>query len=280
MSLNPNVRRISSESDLTTYYSQSKSETNRITIVNDPTHQRGQVVRIYRHKDDPLVSSGYRQEINRDVFVSEYALKTGGGFYYTSYMFGPEWKDNYQKLIAEYPGTHYDIVIKQFHPRNTDGFTHPKLSVAVTEDGVILRKWGLTDANEQSEADAYTIVASWPVDTYVWHDLVFGIVWTVDSGGVYMVWLDGKLIYREGTQTIYTGATAGCWYSEGIYAPGNYPTDLTELTIYVQGYSQGYPNGTLYSDVVGTSPKTSRVIRNSATITSTRTVNNIRGIVG
>lgn len=276
MSINPNVKRISSDSDLTTYYAQQKTETNRVLVVPDPVNQRGSVVQIYRHKDDPLVGSGYRQEIQRDVFVSEYALKTGGGIYWTSYMFGPEWKEKYPLLITENPGTHYDIIIKQFHPRNIDGFTHPKLSLAVTEEGVILRKWGLADASENSVADAYTVMATWPVDSMVWHDVVFGVVWSTDSTGIYYVWLDHKLIYKEYTQTIYSGASAGCWYSEGIYSPGGYPAGLDELTIYVQGYKQGYRNGTSYYDVVGQYPPAFQIKNRSI---GTRNVNNKRGIV-
>lgn len=275
MSINPNVKRIESDSDLTTYYAQQKTETNRILIVPDPINQRGNVVKIYRHTDDPQVGGGYRQEIRRDVFVSEYALKTGGGIYWTSYMFGPEWKEKYPLLITENPGTHYDIIIKQFHPRNIDGFTHPKLSLAVTEEGVILRKWGLADASENSVADAYTVMATWPVDSMVWHDVVFGVVWTTDSTGIYYVWLDHKLIYKEYTQTIYSGASAGCWYSEGIYSPGGYPSGLDELTIYVQGYSQGYRNGTSYSDVTGQYPNPALATSRSVT---DRSIVSIRGI--
>ncbi|KIO48195.1 heparin lyase I family protein [Nitrosospira sp. NpAV] len=240
MALNPNVTRIASASDLndTNKYVLKRWEPARISMVDDPVNQRGQVVRIVRNINDGIVSGSHRTEIVRDRFISEYAFKTGGGFYWGSYMLAPEWLEKHHLLEASVPKvTDYSINIQQFHPRNTDNTTHPKWTVAINEFGVCLRKWNQSDA-----AGDYEIVARWPVDALVWHDVVCQAVWSIEDG-LFALYLDDRLMYRFVGPTIYPGATAGCWWAEGIYAPGNFPPGITELSTYVQGLKQAYPPG-------------------------------------
>lgn len=263
MAINPNVGRVPPETDLTDY-TQQEASSDRIDIVADPLGQRGNVVRIIRNTGDAAVSSGLRAELARDVFSSERAFNTGGGFYHTSYMLGETWAQYVQSGYIPNPdGNNAGIVIKQFHPATADGFTHPIWAVAVLNDGVQLRKWDLDDAS------TYSVKARWPVDSMRWHDIVFGVVYNRDCAGKFLCWLDGVLIHREEGQQIYTGASSGCWYSEGIYSTGGERTGVDTLTMYVQGYRQGYPTGVnnLYSDVVGLTPVVSRIPKTRSLVT-------------
>lgn len=260
MALNPNVWRVTSEADIATTndpYVQQKASADRITVVPDPTGQRGNVVKLFRNTGDAEVSSGKRVELARDQFSSEYAFKTGGGWYYTSYMLGTGWKDAIANGALPYnspPGDSLSALIKQFHPRNVDGFIHPIWCIRVSDRGVTLNKNATDDSETVIEPKA-----TWEVDEMVWHDVVFGIVWNGDKAGKFMCYLDGQLMYTEVGPQIYPGASAGCWYSEGIYLPGG-ERDVDSLTIYTQGYAQGYP-GTSYSAVVGQPPISNRPIR-------------------
>lgn len=263
MALNNNVARIASQANLDSgMYTLARSETARIVCVDDPVGERDTVVKVVRNASDALVGGSHRTEIVRDTFVSEYALKTGGGFYWFSYMFAPEWSQKYHLLEASVPEvTDYSINIQQFHPRNTDGTIHPKWTIVVNEFGVSLRKWDLDDGS------TYELVANWPVDSLVWHDVVAQVVWdSVD--GIFALYLDDVLIYRYIGPTIYLGATAGCWMGQGIYAPGGFPTGIDELTIYVQGFKQAYPPGP-FSLARGTDPVLTRQVTDRTVVERT-----------
>lgn len=257
MTLNPNAWRATSEDDLDgTPYSKQEAVAGRISIVPDPVGQRGSVVKLFRDTGDALVNSGRRTEIARNYFTSEYAFNTGGGWYYTSYMLGPEWEDAVASGALAWntpPGNSLSALIKQFHPYQLDPFVHPIWSLRVSERGVSLHK------NAIDDSDTYVAPkAEWPIDTLVWHDVVFGIKWQSDIAGVFMCFLDGRLVYSEHAPQIYAGATRGCWYSEGIYLPGS-ERAVDRLTIYTQGYTQAYP-GSRYREAVGSNAVRSRTI--------------------
>lgn len=263
MALNPNTWRITSEADLDgTPYSKQEATSGRISVVADPLGERGNVCKLYRDYGDALVNSGRRTEIARDVFASEYAFNTGGGWYHTSYMLGEEWTAAIASGELDWntpPGNSKSALIKQFHPRTADGFTHPMWCLRVSERGVSLHK------NAIDDSDTYVAPkAEWAVDTLVWHDVTFGIVWQGAEWGRFRCYLDHKLVYEEIGPQIYAGATYGCWYSEGIYLPGN-ERNIDRLTIYTQGYAQGYP-GTRYMDVCGEPVRTPREIAASRTV--------------
>lgn len=233
-------------------YAKQEATEGRITIVDDPTGQRGKVVKIVRNNGDALVSSGLRTEIARERFGSEYAFNTGGGWYHTSYMFGPEWLAAIASGELAYnspPGNSKSALIKQFHPKTSDGFTHPMWCLRVSELGVTLNKNAMDDSEEVVAPKAV-----WPVDEMVWHDVTFGVVWKDATRGKFLCFLDGRLVYSESGPQAYPGATAGGWYSEGIYLPGA-ERDIATLSIYTQGFVQAYP-GSTYSSAVGSEPRT------------------------
>lgn len=255
MTVNNNVTRIASEADLndTNKYALLRASTERIAMVDDPV--RGRVVRVVRDTNDALVNGSHRTEIVRDKFVSEYNFGTGGGYYWCSYELDPEWLAKYKLLEASVPASvDYSINIMQFHPRNTDGTVHPKWTIAINEFGVCLRKWAQSDA-----AAKYEIVAIWPVDSMVWHDIVCYVNWSTGNDGVFALYLDDQLIYRHLGPTIYPGATAGCWWAQGIYAPGGFPAGITQLAVYCQGLRQVYPDGT-FEDCRGIPAKAARQV--------------------
>ncbi len=209
MAVNGNVTRLNdttlalAQADLddTNKYTLVRSDVARIVAVADPVGERGYVAKVVRRTDDALVNGSHRTEIVRDKFVSEYAFKTGGGMYWGSYMLDPEWAAKYHLLEASVPSvTDYSINIMQFHPRNTDLTIHPKFAVVVNEFGVCLRQW------KQSDADfEYDLVATWPVDSMIWHDVVCYAVWA-EQDGYFDLYLDDVPIYRYIGPTIYPGA--------------------------------------------------------------------------
>lgn len=232
-------------------YSKNCMADDRIAIVDDPTGKRGKVIRLFRNTGDAFVSGAPRVEYNRDAFSSEYAYNTGGGWYWTSYMFGTEWIAAVESGALDWGaniGNSKSAIIKQFHPRNTDGFVHPIWNIRVSDYGVSLYKNAIDDSVSDPGQKA-----TWPVDSLVWHDIVFGIRWRQRQRGEFWCFLDGVPIHHERDLQIYPGATSGCWFSEGIYMPGG-ERDVERLTIYTQGFKQGYP-GMSYEDVVGESPK-------------------------
>lgn len=255
MTINPNVVRITSTEILelpledNRYYGRERAYPDRIMMVADPVGQRGQVVQTRLVRGDPLIADSYRVEISRDKFTTEYAFGTGGGWYWWSYMLDPEWLSKHHLLIANPPAVDWSINIQQFKGRNIDNFLHPKWTVVVNHLGVCLRKWAQSDANHK-----YELVAIWPVDALVWHDIVAYVNWSTGRDGVFEFYLDDKLIYRHLGPTIYATATRGCWWKQGIYAPGSYPPGLDELTMWCQGLRQVYPDGSYFA-CCGTSPR-------------------------
>lgn len=248
MTVNNNVHRIDSQAILDSDYSKEEYTVGQVSIVADS--ERGNVVRLVRNASDGLVGGSHRTEISRDVFVSEYALSTGGGWIWGSYKLDPEWKAKHHLLLASDPvNVDYSVNIMQWHPRNTDGTIHPKWSIVVNEFGVCLRKWAHSDASGK-----YEIAAKWPVDSMVWHDVVVYAYWSTGWDGVFAVYLDDRQVYRFNGPTIYDGATAGAYWKSGIYSPGGFPTGIDSLTVYSQGYKQVYPDGD-YEDCRGTGVK-------------------------
>ena len=135
MTVNNNVHRITSQAILDSDYSKEEFTAGQVAIVADS--ERGNVVRLVRNASDGLVGGSHRTEIARDVFVSEYALTTGGGWIWGSYKLDPEWKAKHHLLLASDPvNVDYSINIMQWHPRNSDGTIHPKWSIVVNEFGV------------------------------------------------------------------------------------------------------------------------------------------------
>lgn len=253
MTINPNIMRIISSEILEdpAQYAKERSYPDRIMMVKDPTGLRGQVVKIRLVRGDPIIAGSYRVELSRDYYTSEYALGTGGGWYWWSYMLDPEWAEKYKLLKATNPQWQdYSINIQQFKTRNTDNFIHPKWTVVVNEFGVCLRKWSQSDTPKK-----YEIVALWPVDSLIWHDVVSYIYWSTGRDGVFELYLDDKLIYRYLGPTVYEGVTRGCYWKQGIYAPGSYPAGIDDLTIYAQGLRQVYPAGGSYLECRNVSAK-------------------------
>lgn len=254
MTANPNVWRVTEASDIATHgapYIQQKASSDRISVVADPVGARGNVVQLFRDTGDALVNSGRRVEIARDTFSSEYDFITGGGFYWTSYMLGGEWIDAVESgaLDLTDPATdNKSAIIKQFHPKTAG--THPLWAIQVNQYGVRLVK------NAIDDSDDHTAHATWPLDQWVWHDIVFGIVWYSDKEGKFSCFLDGNLIYQEIGPQCYATSTNGLWFSEGIYVPGAERL-VDRLTIYTQGYAQVYP-GSGYQSLVGALPKNTR----------------------
>ncbi|SFW39498.1 heparin lyase I family protein [Nitrosovibrio sp. Nv17] len=254
MTINPNVVRITSTEILEAgienprHYAKERAYPDRIMMVDDPVGQRGQVAQVRLVRGDPKIAGSYRTELSRDYYTSEYAFGTGGGWYWWSYMLDPEWKRKHHLLIANPPYNDLSINIQQFHTHNPDPLIHPPWTVAVNERGVCLRRWRMDDG------PLWDLAAAWPVDSLVWHDVVAYIYWSTGRDGVFELYVDDRLFYRHNGPTVYPGASKGCWWKQGIYAPGSYPVGLDELTVWCQGLRQVYPDGSYYL-CCGTSPK-------------------------
>jgi hypothetical protein len=249
MSTNTNVNRISSAAILadTSQYQQEEPAfdtatppvalPDRLRVIADPVGQRGNVAAVTLGRNDELKGASHRCEISRDLDGNEYVVGAGG-WMWTSYMLNPEWLAKYSLLEASVPATaDYSINIIQYHQRNTEG-THPYWTIIVNEFGVCLRKWSPSDA-----AAAYELVAIWPVDSLVWHDMVVYVLWSTGNDGIFRLYKDDILIYQFLGPNTYPGSAFGAYWKSGIYAPGWYPTGLDELTLYSQGYKHVYLDG-------------------------------------
>lgn len=256
MGISSNVYRVLSQADLnTTPYTINAQDDSRATVVDDPLGQRGPVVQITRLTGDVWnTTGGKRAEITRDALFSEKTFTTGGCWWWMSYMFGDGWQEavNAGDLDAA------AVIFKQLHASTGQGI-HPRMKCTVESIGCSLIMQGLDD-----EAGNETKVHTWPLDKWVWHDIVFGANYHDTRNGRFLCLLDHKLIYREEGPQVYPGADSLGYWKEGIYVPGA-ELSVDSLTIYTQGWKLGLPPCS-YSTLTGRAPELCRTFASSRNV--------------